>query len=142
MAIGLLSGLLTKGSIDTWYATLQRPWFAPPNGLFGPVWTILYILMGIAAGIVWNEYPGNPHARRALWLYGAQLLLNAAWSFLFFGMHLMPLALVEMGVLWLLIILCIFAMARISKLSAWLMVPYISWVSFAFILNAAYVNLN
>lgn len=142
LIIGLLSGLAMMDSLDTWYAGLQRPWFAPPNWLFGPVWTALYILMGIAAGMVWNEFPANPHARLALWLFVAQLLLNAAWSFIFFSLHRMVFALVEMGVLWVLIILCMFAMARVRKASAWLMVPYISWVSFAYILNAAYVNLN
>lgn len=142
LAIGLLSGLSVSSSVDTWFATLNRPWFAPPNWLFGPVWTTLYVLMGVAAGLVWNQGLGEPSARRTLRFYMAQLLLNAAWSFLFFGLRAMTLALFEMVILWGAIVLCMFAMARVNRASAWLMLPYICWVSFALILNAAYVSMN
>ncbi|MBS1580569.1 MAG: tryptophan-rich sensory protein [Bacteroidetes bacterium] len=142
LAVGLLSGLSVQGSVENWYAQLQRPWFAPPNAVFGPVWTLLYILMGIAAGLVWNQGTARPEVRRALLLYGIQLLLNAAWSVIFFGAHALGWALLEMAVLWVLIVGCIFAFARVRRASAWLLVPYLCWVSFAFILNAAFVYLN
>jgi benzodiazapine receptor len=142
VAVGFLSGLATAASIDNWYATINRPWFAPPNWVFGPVWTMLYILMGIAAGKVWNKGADRADVRRALGFYGAQLLLNAAWSIIFFGLHAMGWALAEMAVLWMLIIATMFAFNRVERVSAWLLLPYIIWVSFALILNAAYVQLN
>lgn len=142
LAVGLLSGLSMRGSLDTWYAQLERPWFAPPNAVFGPVWTVLYITMGIGAGVVWNAGTERPAVRTALVLYAVQLLLNAGWSVLFFAAHAMVWGLVEMAVLWVVIVWCMVAFARVRRLSAWLLLPYICWVSFALILNAAFVRLN
>lgn len=142
LAVGLLSSLAVAGEITTWYATLVRPWFAPPNWIFGPVWTMLYILMGIGAGQVWNAGTALPDVRRALGLYAVQLVLNAAWSVIFFGLHALGGALIELSVLWALIILTMFAFARVRRASAWLLLPYICWVSFAFILNWAFWRSN
>lgn len=142
LLIGFLSSLAVMGELETWYMQVERPWFTPPNWIFGPVWTTLYILMGIAAGLVWNEGMARKEVRRALILYAAQLLLNALWSILFFGLHSPGLALAEIAVLWVSIILTMFAMARVRKASAWLMLPYICWVSFAAILNFSFYQLN
>lgn len=142
LAVGLLSGLSMSESIDTWYAGLARPWFAPPNWVFGPVWTLLYILMGIGAGLVWLSGLERSDVRSAMWLYAVQLLFNAAWSVIFFGLHAIGWALAEMAVLWVLIIATMFAFARVRRESAWLLLPYICWVSFAFILNFSYWRLN
>lgn len=142
LAVGLLSSLAVAGSITTWYAALVRPWFAPPDWIFGPVWTTLYILMGIGAGQVWNAGIALPDVRRALGLYAVQLVLNAAWSVIFFGLHALGGALIELSILWVLIILTMFAFARVRRTSAWLLLPYICWVSFAFILNLAFWRLN
>lgn len=142
LTIGLLAGLSMSGSWYGWYAQLQKPSFAPPTWVFGPVWTLLYVLMGIGAGLVWRAGTEQAGVRRALGLYTVQLILNAMWSFIFFGLREMGWALVDMAVLWCLIIATMFAFARVQRAAAWLLLPYICWVSFAFLLNAAFVRLN
>lgn len=142
LLIGFLSSLAVMGQVETWYRSVERPWFTPPNWIFGPVWTLLYILMGIAAGLVWNQGIERQDVRRALSFYGVQLVLNALWSILFFGLHTPGLALAEIAVLWVFIILTMIAVARVRKASAWLMLPYICWVSFAAILNFSFYQLN
>ncbi len=139
--IGGLSGFSTAGEIKGWYAGLQKPSFNPPNYLFGPVWTTLYFLMGISLFLIWKQEV-SPTRNQALRLFFVQFLFNICWSFIFFGAHLAGWALIEMAILWILIGLTIFSFAKISKTAAWLLVPYISWVSFAFILNAAIWYLN
>ena len=142
LCVSWLSGWATSDAIDTWYTGLNRPWFAPPNWIFGPVWTALYIMMGIGAGLVWNAGIEHLQVRRALWLYATQLILNAAWSLIFFGMQEMAWALAEMLLLWRAIIATVIAFAMVRRASAWLLLPYSVWVSFAMVLNAAYVYLN
>jgi tryptophan-rich sensory protein len=121
-----------------WYPTLNKPSWTPPSWLFGPVWTALYVLMAVAAWLVWKQGA----ARGAMILFGAQLLLNLAWSFLFFGARSPGLGLIEIVVMWLAVAATIFAFALKSRLAALLMVPYIAWVSFATALNAAIFMLN
>ncbi len=142
LAVGLLSGLATANSVDTWFSTLERPWFAPPNWLFGPVWTALYILMGIAAGRVWNHGLTERPVQNALVLYVIQLVLNAAWSLIFFVMRDLGAAAIELSILWFAIFATLVLFARVDRTSAWLLAPYIVWVSFAWFLNLAYVQLN
>ncbi len=136
-----LTAFVVTPELDGWFANLERPGFAPPNWLFAPVWTTLYILMGIAAGLVWARQ-GTAPVRKALTLYVSQLVLNALWSIVFFGMHAPTAALVVIVVLWVLIILTMRSFFPIRRISAWLLLPYLLWVSFATLLNAGYVVLN
>ena len=126
---------------DVWYAKLQRPALAPPNWIFGPVWTTLYGLMAIAAALVWTK-AGWQKARLPLGLYATQLALNAAWTALFFGLHRPDLALVDIVLLWLAIFATMATFARHSCVAAMLLAPYLAWVSFATYLNAGYWWLN
>lgn len=126
----------------SWYQALEKPSWNPPNGVFGPVWTTLYVLMGIALYLVWKSKAPDKHKRWAISFWGIQLFLNLLWSYLFFGQEQILGALLEMIILWLFILFTIFAFARINKLAAWLLVPYISWVSFAAILNYTIWDLN
>jgi tryptophan-rich sensory protein len=142
VGVGVVAGLFTQTGVDTWYRTIEKPSWNPPDAVFAPVWTTLYILMGIALYLVWNSKAAPAAKRRAILFWMVQLVLNAAWSFLFFTRHNIGLALVEIVVLWLVILITIFLFARIRKVAAWLMVPYISWVSFAMILTYTIWQLN
>ncbi len=139
---GFLSSLFTQTGVDGWYRTIEKPGWNPPDAVFAPVWTTLFVLMGIALFLVWKQNTPAQQKRPAIVFWAAQLVLNALWSFLFFSQHRIGLALVEIVVLWLAILITIFLFARISKAAAWLLVPYISWVSFAAILNLAIWQLN
>lgn len=121
-----------------WYAALAKPSFNPPNTVFAPVWSVLYLLMGIAAWRAWRRR--GMDGAIALWL--AQLVLNAAWSWLFFGRHQLALALVDILALLVLIVATTVAFFRRDRAAGWLMVPYIAWVAFASVLNAALWQLN
>lgn len=142
LTVGGLSSLATMDAIDGWYATIQKPAFTPPNAVFGPAWTVLYIMMGVAAGLVWSEGWDNPKVRMALNLFIVQLLLNGLWSVIFFYWQSPLPALFEIVALWALIAVCIWQFRRINKVAAWLMVPYLLWVSFATVLNGAIWWLN
>lgn len=139
--IAAVPALLVPEAIREWYTTLEHPSFAPPNGLFAPVWMALYWMMGIAAGLVWATQ-NNAAVRGALVLYGMQLMLNAAWTLFFFGLHAPLGALVVILVLLALIILTVRTFFPIHRTAGWLLVPYLLWVAFATVLNAAYVWLN
>ena len=141
LAVGGISGFFTVEAIPGWYRTIQKPEWNPPNWVFGPVWTTLYILMGIAMYAVWMR-PRTEERQKALYLNAAQLIFNFFWSLIFFNLHAIGWALVEIVLLWLLIVWTMFAYDRVSKLSAWLLLPYIIWVTFATILNAAIWQLN
>lgn len=136
LAVSAAGGIITAGSVGTWYPTLAKPPFTPPDWLFPPVWTALFILMGVAAWRVWRQ-AGWPRSRPALGAFGAQLLLNVAWSFLFFGIHWIGAALAEIVVLLAAIIWTLALFARIDRLAAFLLVPYALWVGFAAVLTAA-----
>ena len=139
---GAVGGLFTSPAIPGWYAALQKPAFNPPNWIFGPVWTTLYVMMGFAAFLVWDRGWRRPGVRHALAVFAAQLVLNVLWSALFFGARSPVAALVDIVALWLGILACVTLFARVSKAGAVLMVPYLLWVSFATVLNVAIVALN
>ncbi len=143
---GLIGSLFTSSSIPTWYAAINRPSLSPPNWVFGPVWTTLFILMGIGFYLVWKKWAVLPWTKRqkrlALVLFGVQLVLNTLWSIIFFGLQNPGGALIEIVFLWLAIAATIITFAKISRPAAWLLVPYILWVSFASYLNYAIWTLN
>ncbi|MCC6934212.1 MAG: tryptophan-rich sensory protein [Candidatus Yanofskybacteria bacterium] len=139
---GGVGSLFTTPAIPGWYAGLLKPAVAPPNWVFAPVWTTLFLLMGIAAFLVWQKGLGRRDVRIALGVFVGQLALNTLWSVLFFGLRAPGAAFVEILILWLGIAATIVAFAKISRPAAWLLVPYILWVSFAAYLNAALWLLN
>ncbi len=142
LIVGGLGSVVTTPAIPTWYAALKKPFFSPPNFLFAPVWTILYILMGIAAYLVWKSGWERGDVKNALYFFAAQLLLNGIWSPVFFGLKMPLLAFIILLLLWLCLLYVIILFHRISPLAAWLMVPYILWVTFAAALNYSIVVLN
>ncbi len=142
VAIGASAGAFTKPEIKTWYAQLTKPAWNPPPWLFGPVWTVLYILMGVALYIIWKNKTYHTPKRSAILIWCLQLAFNFLWSLVFFHLHQIGWALIDIGILWILIVLNIFSFSRISKPAAWLLVPYICWVSFAGLLNYAIWQLN
>ena len=139
---GSVAGLFTTKGVNGWYAAAQKPWFNPPNWLFAPVWTTLYILMGIALYLVWKSGTEKKLKQTAIVLFAIQLALNFAWSFIFFSLQQTGWALAELVLMWLAILATILIFGRISSAAAWLLVPYISWVSFAGVLNYAIWSLN
>lgn len=141
-AAGGIGALFTTPAISTWYSTLKKPPFQPPNWLFGPAWTVLFILMGIALFLVWNKGLPFSQVRMAVVMFAVQLGLNILWSVLFFGAKAPLAGLIEIAVLWVAILLTIVYFFAVSRTAGWLLVPYILWVSFATVLNAAIVVLN
>jgi len=142
LAVGYVSSLFTTPSIATWYASLNQPAFSPPNWVFFPVWTTLYILMGIATGLVWTKRSSNKKAGSAVNLFVVQLILNFAWSYIFFTLHKPWWAFAEIVVLWIVLLWTIVSFKKVSATSAYLLVPYILWVTFASVLNLAVAMLN
>ncbi len=138
---GGVGALSTTPEIEGWYRTLNKPSWNPPDSLFGPVWTTLYVLMAIAGWLVWKS-AGIRKTTLPLSLFGVQLVLNVAWSFLFFGLHRPGWAFVEIMVLWLTILATTFTFYRCSKPAGWLFLPYLAWVSFASFLNCAIWRMN
>ena len=132
----------TGPEIGGWYAGLNKPSWNPPNRIFGPVWSTLFFLMGVAVWLVWRERAFSAAAARPLALFAAQLSLNMLWSFLFFRMHRPGLALIEIVLLWGAILATLVAFARVNSLAAWLLVPYLLWVSFAVLLNYTIWKIN
>ena len=139
---GIIGSLFTTPSIPGWYAALTKPPFNPPNWVFAPVWTTLYALMGIAAYLVYEKGLKRDDVRKALVVFAAQLVLNALWSIVFFGAHLILGATVLIVFLWGMIAATIWLFSRISRAAAYLLVPYILWVSFATVLNISLYVLN
>jgi len=139
---GIVGSLFTISQIPSWYAGLLKPSFNPPNWLFGPVWLTLYTLMGISLYLVWLKGFRTKQAKAALYLFITQLVLNSLWSIIFFGWHMTGYALVEIVLLWLAILAVIIRFYKISKPAAYLLVPYILWVSFAMFLNLNIFLLN
>lgn len=143
LIVGYISGMVTRASITTWYPTLVKPSFNPPNWVFAPVWTSLYIMMGIAAGLVWNQITSHKEAvTKALQFFAIQLGLNALWSYLFFGLHNPMLATIEVILLWLLIFETYSKFVKINITAGYLLLPYLAWVSFASVLTASIWWLN
>lgn len=139
---GIAGSIFTAPAVANWYPQLSKPSFNPPAWVFGPVWTTLFALMGIAAFLVWNKGLERRDVRVALCLFIVQLVLNTLWSIIFFGLQSPGGALVEIVFLWMAILATIMAFAKISKPAAWLLLPYILWVSFALYLNYALWTLN
>ena len=143
LSVGYLSSFVTRSAIANWYSALEKPFFNPPNWLFAPVWTSLYIMMGIALGIVWSRYQkNNTEVKNALQVFVFQLLLNALWSLLFFGLKNPLLAFIEIILLWLVIYETIKSFRKIDSLASKLLFPYLAWVSFATLLNGSIWYLN
>lgn len=141
-SVGILSGLLARANNNIWFQGLNKPVWNPPAYLFAPVWTTLYFLMGISLGIIWNNTATEQSKRYAYLLFVLQLFLNFWWSILFFKFNSPIFALVDIILMVLIIILTIVSFSKFSKTAAWLLVPYIAWVSFATILNFSIWNLN
>jgi tryptophan-rich sensory protein len=142
LAVGGLSGFATARGVATWYPTLIKPPFNPPAWVFGPVWTVLYIMMGAAAFLVWRQGLTSEGVKPALTVFAIQLSLNGLWSILFFGMQAPGWALIEICALWLAIIATVVLFRRVSPAAGTLMLPYWAWVSFATVLNASLWWLN
>lgn len=142
LAAGAIGSLVTFDAIPAWYATLAKPSFAPPNWLFGPVWTTLYVLMGISAYLIWQKGRESGKVKSALTMFGIQLALNVLWSILFFGFRSPFYGLLCIILLWLAIAYCIRLFHPIDKRAAYLLVPYILWVTFASLLNFSIWALN
>jgi benzodiazapine receptor len=140
-AVALLGGWWTSGELRDWYLSLKRPSFSPPNWVFGPVWTLLYTLMAVAAWLVWL-LPSSPERTRALLLFFVQLGLNVLWTWLFFREHDIGNALADSFLLWIAVGAETAIFWQIQRPAAWLMAPYWAWVSFALVVNFAYWRLN
>lgn len=137
-----LGSFSTIPSIPTWYAALNKPFFNPPNWIFGPVWTLLYLMMAVAAYLIWQKGLNNPAVRVALIVFLVQLALNSLWSIVFFGWHALWPSYLVIVLLWLAIIGTIALFFPLAPLAAWLLAPYLLWVSFASVLNLAITLLN
>ena len=143
LTVGYSASLVTRPSIETWYVTLEKPVFNPPNWIFMLVWTVLYILMAVAAALVWDKIKENTEeVKQALLFFVIQLILNSIWSYLFFGLKNPMLALIEIVLLWLMIYETYLKFIKINKISGYLLIPYLIWVAFAAVLNASIWWLN
>jgi tryptophan-rich sensory protein len=136
-----IGSLFTSTSINTWYTQLRRPEWTPPNWIFGPVWTALYLMMAISAWLVWRD-ASWPQAGLALALFAVQLVLNSLWSVIFFGLHRIGTAFGEILILWTMIVATAVAFLPISLLATWLLIPYLLWVVFASYLNFRIWQMN
>lgn len=141
-AAGFTGSIFTTPAIPAWYDGLVKPSFTPPDWIFAPVWTVLFLLMGIALFIVWKIGVGDKRVRRGLALFSVQLALNVSWSIAFFGFRSPLAGLIVIAVLWVAILVTIFNFFRISMVAGALLTPYITWVSFAVILNVSLYILN
>lgn len=139
---GGIGGWATARGVVEWYPTLVKPPFNPPAWVFGPVWTLLYILMGVALFLVWSKGFHRSAVRKAVGFFGLHLLLNVFWSYLFFGARAPGWALVEILILWVAIVWTLVLFSRIKRTAGWLLVPYLAWVTFASVLNSAIWLLN
>lgn len=141
-AVGLAGGLFTASSVNTWYAHLNKPSFNPPNAVFGPVWTLLYLLMALAALRVWRSAAPDGRRLKAILLFALQLVLNLEWSLVFFGLRQPTLALIDLGCLFLGVVATAVCFWRIDRPASLMMAPYAAWVAFAGLLNFEICRLN
>lgn len=142
LGVGFMAALFMAHGVHGWYLTISLPTFTPPNWFFAPVWTLLYILMGISLYLVWRLPPGTPYRRLCLVLFGCQLTLNFLWSLLFFVGHYPGIALLDISVLWVTILVMIISFIQVREVAGLLQVPYVLWVSFAAVLNFSIWQLN
>lgn len=140
--VGILGTIFTTPSIPTWYSSLNKPFFSPPNWIFGPVWTILYLLMGVSFYLILKIGWKQKKVKDALKFFLAQLALNFIWSPLFFGLKSPLLGLITIIAMWVLIVITMKKFYPLSKVAFYLLIPYLLWVSFATILNASILILN
>lgn len=141
LAIGFFASFFTQASVDTWYQTINKPVINPPDWVFAPVWTLLYILVGLAFYLVWEKNFGSKK-KMLLTIYFAQLFLNFLWSLLFFGLKNPILGLIDIILLWLFIFMNIIVFYRVIKAAGYLLIPYLIWVSYALLLNFSIVLQN
>jgi tryptophan-rich sensory protein len=139
---GVVGAIFTSRSVSTWFMVLRKPWFAPPNWVFGPVWISLYFLMGLSLYLMLFEDLGEPRARKALFVFGVQLVVNAGWSYSFFGLRNPFYGFIVIVVLLFLIILTMALFWKIKPDAAYLLVPYLIWVSFATLVSFSIWRLN
>jgi len=139
---GVIGSIFTIRAISNWYSVLRKPWFTPSNWLFGPIWLILYFLMGLSLYLVFESERNKAKEKPALWAFGFQLVLNTLWSVLFFGMHYLFYSFVEIVLLWISIAVTTLLFFRVSKAAAYLLLPYILWVTIAASLNYYVFILN
>jgi len=143
LAAGVIGSFTSFGDgFDSWYSTIEKPAFTPPNWVFGPVWTILYLVMGIAAFLVWQKGLQLKAVRIALGWFLVQLILNALWTPVFFGLQRIGWALAVIVLLWVAIAVSMYCFSRVSKTAVILLIPYLLWVSFATVLNGSIWRLN
>ena len=142
LLVGAVAGLFTSSGVKGWYALANKPWFNPPDWIFAPVWTGLYIMMGIAFFLIWRAAADKTIKQTAMILFVVQLVINFFWSFIFFRLQQPGWAFAEIILMWVTILLTILSFGKISATAAWLMVPYICWVSFASVLNYNIWKLN
>lgn len=140
--VGSLGSLVTITGPGSWYTTLQKPFFAPPSWVFAPVWITLFTLMGIALYLVWESGTEKREVRLAIGVFGVQFALNVLWSFLFFGLRSPVLGFINILLLWVMIAVTMWAFYRVKKSAAYLLIPYIAWVSLASALNGAIYFMN
>jgi benzodiazapine receptor len=140
LIIGGISGYFTASNIESWYVTLNKPSFNPPNYLFGPVWTSLYVLMGISFFLIWNSTKAGKNKLIGIYLF--QLALNFLWSFIFFKFHALGIAAIEIIILWMSILMMIIMFYKTNKWAGLINIPYLLWVSFASVLNISIYLLN
>lgn len=140
LILGLLSGLSSSGQINGWYTTIYKPSWTPPNWIFGPVWTILYISMGIAIAIIWNSK--DDYKKQSLWFFAFHFLLNLSWSYFFFGMQMLGIGFIIILLMVLTLLIVIFLFYRIDRRAGYILIPYLMWISFAMALNAAIWIMN
>jgi benzodiazapine receptor len=141
LGLGAIASLFTAEAVPEWYETLNRPSFNPPNWLFGPVWTALYLLMGISLFLIWKQSASKERSL-ATFVFLLQIALNFCWSFIFFYYNLIGFALIEIIILWISIVIMIVLFYKIKPIAAYINIPYFLWVTFATILNASYYFLN
>ena len=139
---GIFGSLFTFEAVPDWYITLEKPFFAPPNWIFGPVWIILYYLMGVSLYIVWKDKLESKTRNIFFIVFGIQLILNAFWSFLFFGLRSPLLGLIDVLILDAMVAVTIIYAKRVSKYAAMLLIPYMVWIIIASVLNYAILVLN
>jgi tryptophan-rich sensory protein len=143
VVIGSVAALFTKEGVDTWYTTINKPSFNPPNWIFAPVWSTLYVMMGIAAGLVWHDMDRQKETvKKGLTFFAIQLGLNVLWSYIFFGLYNPFLALVEIVLLWLMIYETFVQFNKVNKIAGYLFIPYLLWVTFATVLTASIWWMN
>jgi benzodiazapine receptor len=141
LALGTIAGIFTAQSVPEWYATLNRPSFNPPNWIFGPVWTTLYIIMGISLFLIWRQ-DMSKERNLAILVFMLQLLFNFGWSFIFFHFKMIGFALIELILLWISIVIMLVLFYKIKPIASYINIPYLLWVTFATVLNGSYYFLN